>query len=352
LKRGVLIFALSKQMNMRHILTFSSLLIILTFTLSCKHAGNSDADNKGSDPVLLDLNAKIEKEPKNADLYQQRAVYFMQHEKLNDALTDIDKAIEINPKNPAYFLSLSDIYIMMGKPQQGLESIEKAITLNDKNVEAYLRKARLYMIMKDYEHCAESVEKVFSIDPQNADAFYLKGYVLGEYGDTTKAIDAYRKAVQSNQLHYDALMQLGSIFVKKDPVMAIGYFENALKAKPKSMEALYNLAMMYQENDKPDQAIRLYGDMLKIDPKNRFALYNSGYVYLVYLNNYTKAIDYFSRAFQADSTYADALFNRGYAYELSGDFTRARTDYNKVLKISANYPKAIEGLNRLDTHGR
>jgi len=158
--------------------------------------------------------------------------------------------------------------------------------------------------------------------------------------------------LQSNQLHYDALMQLGTIFVDKDPAMATGYFENALKSNPKSMETLYNLGMLYQENGKPTEALKKYSEMLKMDPRNRFALYNSGYVNMVYLNNYSKAVEFFNGAFRSDSTYADALFNRGFAYELSGDNTKAREDYNKVLKISINHPKAIEGLNRLDAKSK
>ncbi len=335
---------------MRRTVTISFLIIIITF-ISCSRTNKRD-DRSVTDPVLRELNEKIAGDSRNSALYRQRAEYFMSHDKLNDALADVNKAIELDPKTPSNFLSLSDVYILMGKPQQALESIDKAILLDEKNVESYLRKARLYMIMKDYEHCAEFVEKVFSLDPQNADGFFLKGYVLSEYGDTTKAIEAYRKAVQSNQLHHDALMQLGAIFVKRDPKLAIGYFENAIKANPKSMEALYNLGILYQENDKPGEALKSYAEMLKIDPKNRYALYNSGYVNLVYLNDYKKAIEYFTSAFESDSTYADALFNRGYAYELSGDYKKAREDFNKVLKLSVNHPKAIEGLNRLDEEGK
>jgi tetratricopeptide (TPR) repeat protein len=338
-------------MTMRRYLLYICI-IIATTLIACNRKNTGGSNDAVTDPVLRELNEKIAADVKNPALYQQRAEYYMNHDKLNDALADVNKAIEIDPGVPSNFLSLSGVYILMGKPQQALESIDKAISLDEKNVESYLRKARLYMIMKDYEHCAENVEKVFSLDPQNADGYFLKGYVLGEYGDTTKAIDAYRKAVQSNQLQYDALMQLGAIFVKRDPKMAIGYFENALKANPKSMETLYNLGILYQENDRPGEALKSYEEMLKIDPKNRYALYNSGYVNLVYLNDFKKAIGYFTSAYESDSTYADALFNRGYAYELSGDYKQAREDFNKVLKISVNHPKAIEGLNRLDNEGK
>jgi hypothetical protein len=31
-----------------------------------------------------------------------------------------------------------------------------------------------------------------------------------------------------------------------------------------------------------------------------------------------------------------------------GDASKARIDYEKALKITPNYPNAVEGLNRLD----
>ena len=47
------------------------------------------------------------------------------------------------------------------------------------------------------------------------------------------------------------------------------YFGNALKTDSSSLEALYNLGMLYQENDLPLKALEKYASMLELDPDLR-----------------------------------------------------------------------------------
>jgi len=92
----------------------------------------------------------------------------------------------------------------------------------------------------------------------------------------------------------------------------------------------------------------LYFDIIKKDPNYKFAYYNLGYIHLVYLEVYTESVKYFTKAIAIDPNYVEAYYNRGYAYELRGDITNARMDYEMALQLRTNYPLAIEGLNRLD----
>jgi tetratricopeptide (TPR) repeat protein len=87
---------------------------------------------------------------------------------------------------------------------------------------------------------------------------------------------------------------------------------------------------------------------MKSDSTFRNAPYNTGYIYLVYRNDFPKAADYFSKAIEVDPAYFEAWFNRGYANELMGKYDQAVSDYKKALQIQVNYPKAIDGLNRID----
>jgi len=143
-------------------------------------------------------------------------------------------------------------------------------------------------------------------------------------------------------------LQLGDLYaIKKDP-LAEAYLKNALKIRPKSIEALYMLGMYYQENSEYAKAIEVYQNLAQIDSSFREAPYNIGYIYMVYLKDFKQAISYFTESLKKDPEYHQAYFNRGYAYELSGDYKMATEDYQRSLKIKVNYDKAIEGLNRID----
>jgi tetratricopeptide (TPR) repeat protein len=305
-----------------------------------------------SDQQLVELNAAIEKNGKDPSAYIARAEYFIQQERIGDALADINKALELEPDHIKANLALSNLMIMQGKPQQALELLNKVTAIDAGNVDAHLRKARLYLVMKDYNNCAASVEKILSLDPLNADAFYLKGVALDENGESAKAVEAFRRAVMYQPAHYDALMQLGFAFTDSNPSMAIDYFSGAARVDSSSQEALYNLGLLYQENEQPERALETYALMLKNDSMNKLALFNSGYVNLVYLKEFSLGADFFSKAIRSDSIYTDAFYNRGYCYELTGDFTRARQDYLQVLQQRVNDPKAAEALGRIDRKNR
>ncbi|MBK7211884.1 MAG: tetratricopeptide repeat protein [Bacteroidales bacterium] len=329
------------------------LLLILASTLvliiSCnREEGNGKKYLSADDSILESINNVLAMDGKNSDAYLSRADFYMNHQRVNEALADLNKALELNPDNVKGLILLSNVYVMMGKPQQALQSLNKAISLENSNVKAYLEKAKLCLIMKDYETCAATVEKVMELDPRNADAYYMKGVTLDEAGVKDKAIVAFQQSVLFNPRHYDALMQLGYAYTDKNPAMAVDYFSSALKSDTSSLEALYNLGMLYQEHEKPERALESYARMLKLEPGNKLALYNTGYVNLVYLQKYSAGAEFFTKAIAVDSVYSDAFFNRGYCYELSGDLANARKDYESVLKINTNDQKAIEGLNRLD----
>ncbi len=323
---------------------------LLTSFLSCNKSGSKfgGSANDSVPQELSALNAAIEKDAKNAVLYTQRSEYYVRRELFNNALADINKAIELDPKNVKAYTGLSGIYLLMGKPQESLDALNQVLKFDQNNAAVHLKKAKLYLIMKDYENCAASVQKTIEIDPNQADAYYLKGMALMENDKMDLAIESFQRSVTINQAHFDALMQLGYIWEKKDQKMSIEYFKSAVKANPQSTEALYNLGLLYQENDQPQKAILAYETINKLDPSNKLAFFNIGYVNLVYLNKYAEGVTYFSKAIALDSRYTDAWYNRGYCYELLKDKEKAGNDYQQVLKLNVNDPKAVEGMNRLD----
>jgi tetratricopeptide (TPR) repeat protein len=327
------------------------LIVMLAFSMpACKnHSEKTNSEPKDElAGKFAEINKKIAEDNKNPALYNQRAELYIQAEKLNDALADVNKAITIDGKMAPAYLTLSDIYLLQGKPGNALESIQKSISIDNKYADAYLRLAKLYLVMKDYEKTGENINKVLNLDPNNAKAYFLRGFGLEEKGDTVNAVESYQKATVLDPQYFDAYIQLGSLYALKKSQLAAGYFNSALNVKPKSQETMYMLGMFYQENNQPDLALATYKRMMSLDSLNKLPYYNSGYVNLVYLKKFKEGAYCFSKAIKLDSKYIEAYFNRGYCYELMGDIAKARLDYEKALKITPNYPNAVEGLNRLD----
>jgi tetratricopeptide (TPR) repeat protein len=330
-------------------------LIIIVFILSlvsCKFENNEQAGGAAVNvPVkttLEELNNQIAKNASDPDLYNKRAQFFLLDRDFNKAFKDINTAISISPSNPVYYITLSDIYLLQGQTKNCAESLTKAISLDPKNNEALLKFAKLNLIIKEYPVTFEYVKKALNLDPVNPRAYFIRAIALLEKGDTVRAAEDLKKAVDQDQEFFDAYLELGELYSIKRDKMAADYLRNALNIRPESKDALYLLGMYYQENNQFDQAIETYAILGKIDTTFKNASYNTGYIYLVYLKDFQKAALFFSQAIHKDPGYAEAYYNRGYAYELSGKFDKAYSDYKMTLKLKINYQKAIDGLNRLD----
>lgn len=330
------------------------LLIVALFFGACGTGTTSSETGSVADSAgvqIQELTRKIEVEPENDALYHQRARFYMSRNDFDKALKDIHKAISLDNKISTYYVTLSDIYLFTGRPDNCKESLTKAITTNTSDGEARLKLAKLYLIMKDYPACFSEVKQLLEIDPGNSGAYFTRAIALLEKGDTIPAVADLKKAVENNQEYYEAYVQLGELYAVKKDGLAELYLKNALNLRPQSREAMYMLGLFYQETGRYEQAIVVYQNLTKVDTSFREAPYNIGYINLVYLKNFDKAVFYFSEALKRDPAYFKAIYNRGYAYELSGNYPKAREDYQKTLKIEINYEKAIEGLNRLDKIG-
>ncbi|HTX89543.1 MAG TPA: tetratricopeptide repeat protein, partial [Bacteroidales bacterium] len=246
------------------------------------------------------------------------------------------------------YITLSDIYLLMGQPDPAGGALKKALELDPSNNDALLKSARLCLIQRDYQGTNGFVQQAIRNRPNNPVAYYIHALALLETGDTLHAVSDLLQANSMDQKNYDVLVQLGELLaLKKDP-LAAGYLKNAIALRPGSREALYMLGMFYQETGQYGLALQTYDLLSRVDTTYRNAPYNTGYIYLVYLHDFDKAVYYFSQALKRDPVWVEAWFNRGYAYELKKDYAKAAADYQKALQLHPNYEKAVEGLNRLD----
>jgi tetratricopeptide (TPR) repeat protein len=329
-----------------------SLLAAIFLITSCGgRSGVTEKDKAGKDTLavlLEELTKKIEDHPSDPELLQQRTKYYLLDHQEKLAFADITKAISVSPDNASLYITLSDVYLGMGKPDNSNEALVKAVSLEPRNVSALIRLAKLNLIIKDYAAAFDYLKKVLAIEPRNAQAYFTRALALLEKGDTVLAVEDLKRTVDNDQAFYDAYIELGELYtMKKDP-LAADYLKNAVRIRPESKEALYMLGMFYQETGHYDNALETYARLEKVDSTFRDAAYNSGYIYLVYIQDFPKAAEFFTKALKKDPGYIEAMFNRGYAYELSGEYSKAVLDYRHVLELKVNYQKAIDGLNRID----
>jgi tetratricopeptide (TPR) repeat protein len=297
---------------------------------------------------LSDIYRKIDKHPSDPLLYFELSDYYLNINRLDSALNIAFSAIRLDSTNSSFYVKLSDIYFAMANTDATEEILEKAIALNNKNNEAYLKLAELHFLLKHYDLAQTNIKKSIEFQTHNPKAYFISAWIFRELGDTLAAIRNYLIAAEQNPDYFDAYMELGILHHYKHNPLAINYYNNALNVKPNNIQALYNMAMFYQETSNYEKALEKYRMILQLEPQNKYALHNMGWVYLMGEEKYEEAVVFFTKAIELDTTYAVAVFNRGLCFENLKQYDNARQDYMYSLRLQNNYSLAIEGLNRLD----
>ncbi len=321
---------------------------LATLTISCT---NNTTKEKYKDlpKELAELSSKIDNNPTDADLYTKRSEYYIKNRQLENAFADALKALKLDSNSSKRYNFLSDIYFMKGDFESSEDLLEKALVKNPNDVEAVMKLAELSLYYKRYSELNSYIDRALTIDQRNPKAHLLKGFGYIEQKDTTIAIREFQLAVDQDPKYYEAYIQLGLIFHRKMNKLALDYYNNALNVRPQSTEAMYNIAMFYQDSKNFDKALDEYKMILQIDSKHTNATHNIGWIQLEIKKNYPEAINYFSQSIKSDSTFVNAYFNRGLTYERMNNFNSAIADYKKTLQINPSFSPASEGVRRLQT---
>jgi len=321
------------------------LLVPLLFAIGCGQQKSSD--EMSDEEILKVLDLKLHKHSNDDDLLFKRGQVYLRLGRVNEAVADLSRAVALNPKEYKYFMALGDAHFANGNVEQSYNALQKALELEPDNAEAILKMGEITYYSRDYDRAMEYLGKVTAKDPKNRTALFMKGFIYKETGDTANAVVLLRKVCDLYPEYEPAFEELGILYAARHNSMAIEYLNTALRLEPKNTNALYAVAMYYQDLGKMDKAEEVYKQILDINANHKDAWHNRGYIQLFSTKDYRVAADYFSRAIRCDSAYIEAWTNRGVAYELMGDRARAREDFARALDLDHTFQPAIDGMKRV-----
>ncbi len=320
---------------------------------SCKQGTINGVIINYSDSTLskqiLNLSEKIKKEPKNHEYYYLRANEWTKSNRNEEAMIDISAALILDKENAVYMYKKADL--MMAKDsvdiQSAAELLEKAIKTAPNFEDAIFLLGKIKLARQEYESALAKFDELILIDPNNAKAHFYKGLAFKENNFLDKAEEMFFKSKEIDNNYYDAYMQLGIIYEKKDPKLARGFYNNAIRINPDSDEANYALGMINQQQNQYKDAYQFYKQALTLNPGHRFAAYSSAFIDVKF-ENYEKALSTLDKIILLDPNYTNAMNLRAFTYEKMNDKAMAKSNYKKVLEINPKDSLANIGLKLLN----
>ncbi|NDJ75724.1 MAG: tetratricopeptide repeat protein [Chloroflexi bacterium] len=203
-----------------------------------------DMENGDFDAALARLNAGIQTNPEQAQLWHWRGTVRCLLGDMAGGVADLDEACVIDPNTPDPFYDRAEVNVRLGR-------LEDAIS--------------------DYNHIA-------NLDPNNPRPFSLRGLLmLEQYEDGPQAIDDFSEAVKRAPDNPDYVMQRGMALASMHTYgPAIDDFNRAIEIDPQLARAYYERGLVYQRVEESKKALADFMQALEIEPDNTQVLLTVG----------------------------------------------------------------------------
>ena len=282
----------------------------------------------------------------NAALYFDRAALYMKNEDLDMGASDLKRAVQLDSTNAKYWLKLGVLYYAMQESRSAKDCWEYCSNLDAGNLDCRINLAEMYLAVGELKKGQKRLNEILDTDPKNSSALFLTGnYALMEE-DTIKAMKYIQAAINEDQTLFNAYDQMGVLYSSKGDLLALDYFNAALRLQPYRYDVHYKVGMFYQSLKAFDEAVQAYERAIALKSDHKISLHNIA-VIEVFRKNYKSAINYFTQAITADNSYVEAYFGRAYCYELVGDLVKSESDYRTSLMLDVKYMPSRQGMDRI-----
>jgi tetratricopeptide (TPR) repeat protein len=297
--------------------------------------------------AFTEINNQIKAQPENASLFYKRSLLHSDIQNYNEANKDLERALSIDSTNALFYEAYADNLLRMAKVVKLKETIERGIRNSKITENLLLKSAELNLYLKNYNDCIKNADEVLRKNTFNPKAYFIKGMCFKESGDTVRAISSFQTAAEQGSEYYDAFFQAGLLLASQYNPLAIQYLNTAVRLNPTAIEAIYALGIFYQNTNNLKKANEAYDLILKINPYYYDAFYNKGFIASEMEGNYQEAVDWYSKAIEANPNDERGHYMRGYSFERMNQPKQAEFNYRKALQIKPDYTLAAKGLSRI-----
>lgn len=200
---------------------------------------------------------------------------------------------------------------------------------------------------KRYDEAAVMFRGYTEGKPENPWGQYMLGLSLWKSGDRDGAEAAFRKVIELDPTHSKSRLNLARVYLETGkPEQALEQIDSALTTDSGTAESFRILGRIRDVTGDLEGAVAAYRQALTLDSKDAWSMNNLGLA-LIKLEKPGDAIPVFALATQLKPENAVFQNNFGMALELAGYFTEAGKAYESAIQVDNGHQKAISNLARI-----
>lgn len=269
------------------------------------------------------LKAAIKNNPEYFPAYTLLADYYSQKFDFSSAMGVLNQARAMSTEAYEIYKGYGLVELRKNNHVGALGYIKRAISIYSTDPEAYVIMAKAHLIGGQPKDSLQAAQKAIEIDPLSVEAQIAYGQALGALQGENTGIEYFKKLVTENKFVIEYKLALASNLKDLDRFNeALALYEEIVAVDPKSKKAQIGMGDALNGVGKVDAALAAYLLAATFDPTDPEAVMKAGLLYLD-TSRFDPAIQQFERVLIINKNYPKAYYYIGKAALLKGDLQKA-----------------------------
>lgn len=221
--------------------------------------------------------------------------------------------------------------IEQGNYGKAVVDFTKTIEIEPEWTKAYSNRCLAHIYLQNYQKAELDCTRVIATKPNNTQAYLNRGLAYYRLGHLAAALFDYNRAIELEPDSVEARYNRGLVYAAQNNYNdAIADYDRALSqissADSAQLATIYNdRGLAYWQLQNLDLAIADFHQVISLDSKQPWAYFNLALLYYQQ-KKYNDAVTYYTRSLQRHPDYAEAYINRGLAFYQLGYHQAALKD--------------------------
>ncbi|WP_298201122.1 tetratricopeptide repeat protein [Desulfosporosinus sp.] len=248
----------------------------------------------------------------------------------------IEQAILKKPQNAKYWDLLADCYLELGDWREAIKALDNSMRAAPQNAETNYRMGMIYSFHEEYHEALRCFQGCCQLRPREFLYWEMKAEMHLLLEQLKDACNSYERALRYGGTP-DLAARLAYCYVQNGEVKkGIQYYKYTLKYEPDHYDSLSNLAAVYQNLGRSQEALTLLERAKNIYPKDPILLNNLAFT-LVHQGRTRKASEYYREALELTPDHPLILYNLSVCLTRKGNWQEGIDLINQLLKIEPNH---------------
>lgn len=231
-----------------------------------------------------------------------------------EAVKTYDRVLKDRPNDSVAWIDRGNVLSKLQRPEEALASYERAIEIKSDSHLAWVGRGNALFVLGRNQEALSAIEKAIDIQPGSYITWHNKGSLLRDgLKDLPEAISAYDKAISINPNFYPAWRDRGFALIQNEQYSAaIRSFRRVIALKPKDYRSWVGQGIVFSSLGRLEESLIAFERAQEIQPQDPFI-----------------------------------WMNKGTALEKGQRYPEACDSYRKVIRLTPDFPAAIQAMSRL-----